>query len=165
MTVIQWVTTSLIAALGLLIAYRQWMTANYKLKLDLFDRRFKVYEATRDFLSRVLAKDKFDFDDLIEHVGGIEQAPFLFPDRLTDHLKEIRKRAIDLRRLRLKLEVAQASRTGVEAASEADAENVKWLSDAEERLVDYFRPHLDFRQLDIPLFPREGICNYFKRLD
>lgn len=37
--------TGIIAFLGFVIAYRQWRTAQNKLKLELFERRLQVYEA------------------------------------------------------------------------------------------------------------------------
>jgi hypothetical protein len=33
------------------IAWRQWRTAHDKLSLDLFEKRFAVYEATKNFLN------------------------------------------------------------------------------------------------------------------
>jgi hypothetical protein len=40
------------------IAYRQWRTGHYQLRLDLFDRRFAVYKATQD-LVRVALSDGY----------------------------------------------------------------------------------------------------------
>lgn len=51
-----------IAALGILIAYRQWRTAQNKLKLELFEKRLAVYEAVDFFITCHMRKhgDKSD---------------------------------------------------------------------------------------------------------
>jgi hypothetical protein len=38
----------------------QWRFADNKLRVDLFDRRYKIYEATRKFLVRMLGETRFD---------------------------------------------------------------------------------------------------------
>ena len=43
--------TPTIAGFGIYIAIQQWLTARRKLKFDLFDRRFAVYDAVRCFSS------------------------------------------------------------------------------------------------------------------
>lgn len=44
-----------IAVLGAVIAYRQWRVAQNKLKLDLFDRRFAIFDAARKLIASILA--------------------------------------------------------------------------------------------------------------
>ena len=43
-----------IASIGLLIAYRQWKTAQNKLKFELFEKRLKVYNSTVNFFYFIL---------------------------------------------------------------------------------------------------------------
>ena len=50
--------TPTIAVLVAIIAYRQWRTAQNRLKFDLFDRRFAVYDAARNLLSSVMTRAK-----------------------------------------------------------------------------------------------------------
>ena len=47
------VVLSLSIALAI-IAALQWRVADNKLRLDLFDRRYKVYDATRKFLAVII---------------------------------------------------------------------------------------------------------------
>lgn len=46
-------TIPVIAIVAAIIAYRQWRTAQSKLKLDLFEKRMVVYQAARDMLGYV----------------------------------------------------------------------------------------------------------------
>ena len=47
-TLLSALLTPAVAVFGIFIAYRQWRLAQEKLKLDLFDKRFEVYEAARE---------------------------------------------------------------------------------------------------------------------
>ena len=50
--------TPTVAVIGSLVAYRQWVLARNKLKLDLFERRFAVYEAARNLLASIMTSGK-----------------------------------------------------------------------------------------------------------
>ena len=47
--------TPIVAILAVYIGYRQWRTAQNKLKLDLFDRRIKNYDATHRLIKAALS--------------------------------------------------------------------------------------------------------------
>jgi hypothetical protein len=81
-----------------IIAALQWRVADNKLRLDLFDRRYKVYDATRKFLSVILREANFANPQLFEFYAGTSDAEFLFGPDVTEHLEKIRKRAVHLRR-------------------------------------------------------------------
>src|ERR1700733_1277510 len=56
------------------IALRQWLTARHRLKLDIFDKRFAVYEATK----MLITKRPIRPHDLGEFYNGTRGAEFLF---------------------------------------------------------------------------------------
>jgi hypothetical protein len=45
------ISTLFLSVAVVVIAVLQWRVAHNKLRLDLFDRRYKVYEAARKFLA------------------------------------------------------------------------------------------------------------------
>jgi hypothetical protein len=47
--------TPIVGALGTLIAYLQWHISRSKIKLDLYEKRFAVYEATLAFYQKIMA--------------------------------------------------------------------------------------------------------------
>lgn len=53
-----------VALLGLLIAYRQWRTAQSKLKLELFEKRLAIYNAATAFVSSVMTSGKATDEEL-----------------------------------------------------------------------------------------------------
>jgi hypothetical protein len=58
--------TPTIAVIVAIIAYRQWKTAQNRLKLDLFDRRFAVYDAARNLLSSVMTSGEAKNDEMLK---------------------------------------------------------------------------------------------------
>jgi len=50
------IATLIVGLAVAIIAWQQWRVAKDKLRLDLFDRRYKVFEATRTFLTLTVKK-------------------------------------------------------------------------------------------------------------
>ena len=67
-----------------MIAWQQWRVADNKLRLDLFDRRYKVYDATRKFLAVIIREATFTDSQLFEFYGGTSDAEFLFGADIVD---------------------------------------------------------------------------------
>lgn len=82
-------STPLIAVTAACIAWGQWSTARNKLKLDLFDRRFTIYEAARNFLGSVATSGKVKDDELIRFVLGTREARWLLNSDIADHLNRL----------------------------------------------------------------------------
>jgi hypothetical protein len=64
------VSSTVIAAIVAYIAYKQYRIEHQKLKLDLYDRRLKVYSATVDLIrisSRTVPKDYKNITDKIDN--------------------------------------------------------------------------------------------------
>ena len=84
-----WLSALLVPAVaffGGLIAYRQWRTAQNKLKLDMWDRRMKLYEVVRKYLAAVTAKSAPNAEDLREFLFGTADARWLFTPEVADYL-------------------------------------------------------------------------------
>jgi hypothetical protein len=62
----------LVAIFGFIIAYQQWRTAQNKLKLDLFDRRFEIYHAARKLLAAIMTSGKASDDELFNYLTSTE---------------------------------------------------------------------------------------------
>jgi hypothetical protein len=74
------------------IAWQQWRVADNKLRLDLFDRRYKVYDATRKFLDTTIGEGYTD-SRLVEFNVGTSDAEFLFGAEVVEYIREILRRA------------------------------------------------------------------------
>jgi hypothetical protein len=90
------VGTLIIGLAVVLIAYCQFRVAHNKLRLDLFDRRYRTYEAARKFLLKIGHGATFEFSDLVDFNLGTSDVDFLFDKDVAEYLQEIRTRAVDM---------------------------------------------------------------------
>lgn len=81
-------TVPVLTLVGATIAYRQWRTAQNKLKLDLFDKRMVVYQAVRDALGYIASHGKIGSEQQIAYLSGIQAAKWLFGPEVYTYLSE-----------------------------------------------------------------------------
>jgi len=142
---IQWPQAILILAISLLgawIAYKQVRIATAKLNLDLYDRRFKVFEAARNLVSQVMREAHVGLGNIGAFNLGVADATFLFESDVEDYLTALRKKAIALHTKAEQLR-------GMEGPSERRNALVDQIADLEmdfsieyERMVEVFKPYL-----------------------
>ena len=113
-----------------------------KLKFDLFERRFSVYEAARNFLVSILTTGKVEGDALLKFVSGMVEARWLLDESVARYLKE------DLYAKALDLETLSAELEGLPVGEERNArvhergEIKRWLNDQFPVLDEKFSPFL-----------------------
>jgi hypothetical protein len=73
------------------VQYAQWRTANQKVVIDLYERRFKVYEQLGKAIAPVLREGEVTRTAFNEFMIGQADATFLFGDDVQAYLKELRK--------------------------------------------------------------------------
>ncbi len=89
--------TPAVAVFGIFIAYRQWRLAQEKLKLDLFDKRFEVYEAARELLASIMTSGKAKDEEVMRFLVATRAAKWLFKRPVADYLNEqLYRKALDL---------------------------------------------------------------------
>lgn len=135
----------MIAVFGALIAYRQWRTAQNKLKLDLFDRRLVIYEAARDYISSVMTSGKTTNEKEFGFLTGTRGAKWLFNDEITQYLDiELWHKICDLGCLQSELNDLPASEERTRKLH-AQADLKKWLFAQIKVLDGKFSPFLTLR--------------------
>jgi hypothetical protein len=77
-----------IAVFGAIIAYRQWRTAQNKLKFDLFERRLAVYETVKGYISSVMATGRTAQEKEFEFLSDIRGAKWLFDEDIVHYLEK-----------------------------------------------------------------------------
>jgi len=137
--------TFFVGAVLAVIAFLQFKVAHDKLRLELFDKRYKVYDATRRFLSVILRDATFKDSDLFEFYAGTSDAGFLFDTEVSEYLKQIRERALDMR---LKHTLYQ-SKHGEERTRMIDIEHehLIWLTDQLTAMAKVFAPYLSYAKV------------------
>lgn len=79
----------IVAVLGAFIAFRQWRTAQNKLKLDLFDRRLLVHTAAREYISSVMTSGRTTQEAEFAYMAGTRGAKWLFNDEIVEYLDKV----------------------------------------------------------------------------
>ncbi len=84
------VSASLIAIFGAYISYKQWKLSAYKLKHDLFERRWVIYASAHDLIADTLNGSK---EERVKSYRDLQQkiitAQFLFPEEVCDYLHQL----------------------------------------------------------------------------
>jgi hypothetical protein len=75
------------------VGQQQAELADIRFKHDVFDRRFEVYEATRNFLIAIIQAGTVSNEQLGEYVRGKEKVVFLFDQATVDYLDDLYKKA------------------------------------------------------------------------
>lgn len=131
-----------IAVFGLFIAYRQWRTAQKKLKLDLFEKRFAVYDAARSFIASVMTSGKAKEEEMFKFLSGTREAKWLLSDDIATYFDEqIWKKAGELQTIDAELD---GTPIGDERTNNVgrQREIKNWLIDQYKVLDEKFSPFL-----------------------
>ncbi len=138
--------TLIVGCMVAFIAWQQWRVAENKLRLDLFDRRYKVYDTTRKFLAGIVREASFSDAQLFEFYGGTSDAGFLFGSEVVDYLDVIRKRAVGMRTHQKNYGPLPA---GEERSRHVQAEHdeLLWLSEQITAMTKTFTPYLGFSNI------------------
>lgn len=93
-----------IATIAAYVAWQQWKINERRLKHELFDRNFKVYDAILRFIGSVMASGKANDEHLSEFNRETRAAKFLLDDEIVQLIDELYEKAIDLQTYDAELE-------------------------------------------------------------
>lgn len=142
--------TPLIAIIALYIAYQQYFIYRRKLNLDLYLKRFRIFDETKIFLLKCSKNDFNDTADIHSFYFNINESKFLFGDEIIDFLKIIQDKAIDLVYLSKEVETLVLSNPG--SAEQINKSHEKknlltWFSNEYENIESRFLYYMDFKQI------------------
>jgi hypothetical protein len=129
--------TPLIAISMGIIAYRQWRDSRYKIKIDLFDKRMKIYEIVKDQLLVV----NRDNEPKINHnlmYSAISQSKFLFNDKVHNSINEIYSKILETTNISKQLKDLQDSQDRRNLLIDRNTELLKWLIERHNSFDDIF---------------------------
>jgi hypothetical protein len=132
------------------IAQEQADIAKQKLRHDLYERRYRVFDAARKLLCEVASHRIASDEDLRAFVIGTGDAVFLFNDDLANQLKEIHNRALKLRTFDEAKDDFLVGDKRRESCIAQSGEHFNWLKHQLEGLVDMFKPFLKLSESRYP---------------
>jgi hypothetical protein len=133
------IPTAAIALIVAAITLQQWRVAKAKLKLDLFDRRYKIFHQTWEILSEAATKGtrEKNYGLSTPFNNYIPEAKFLFGKEVEAYLHKAVKNWADLHLY----ETEERQSTYAEKKSVVSG----WFHDQADRGVkELFDPYLDF---------------------
>lgn len=143
------VMVTAIAIVGAGIAWQQMLIARTRLQFDLYDRRYKIFQAARNLLACFVRDGNLSYEEIAEFVLGISDAVFLFDDKMADYLSEMHKRGIDMQIATRKLseELESSERDKI---LDDKHEQEMWFArilDSDD-ITERFKPYLRLQQID-----------------
>lgn len=126
--------TAVIALVTTTILVQQHLLARRKLRHELYDRRFAVYNALMGFLSLVIeGGGQISVEALYKFKADTNQAFFLFDRDVREYLDEVYGRAVELRRKQKK--------------AEEDSDDLKWFGGQFDKSRGKFAKYLMLKSL------------------
>ena len=139
---------TLIVGIGIIFfAFLQWKVAHDKLRLDLFDRRYKGNDASKKFLAAILRQSNFDDSQLFEFYAGTSDAEFLFGSDVVSYLAKIRDESLQMRLHHESYHPSPADDTERTKHIQAKYEKVKWLTEQFTVMPKIFTPYLGYANI------------------
>lgn len=96
--------TPVIAIVAAYVAWQQMKTNRRKLKLDLFDRRYAVFEKIGEFIGSILTSGKVQQGKEFQFLADTRAAGLLFGEDISQFVSEIYRKAVHLHALDAELE-------------------------------------------------------------
>lgn len=97
--------TPAVAAFAVYVAASQWVTARNKLRFDLFEKRFAVYQGARDFLGSIMTNGKVKEEALFKYLQATQATKWIVGQEVHDYLeREIYKPALELQYIEAELD-------------------------------------------------------------
>jgi len=137
--------TPTVAILAVYIAGRQWQTAHERVRLDLFDRRYAVFEAVERLIGQRLAEGRLKLQDDIAFGERLAPARMLFPKEVATEITRVQERIARLN----SLEASYPSNDGPERERQGKAITAarEGLRSQAAALPDVFAPYVRFDTL------------------
>ena len=144
---LQGLLAPVIAILATYIAYQQWQTNAKKSKLDLFDRRFRVFEETRKILGMIYTSGVSD-EQLLRFTTETAEADFLFGPEIREYMDEIYRRVTNHSSAKKQMSVSWQAPVEVRAKlAETIAKEVTWALNETRMVAEKFKGDLDISKL------------------
>ncbi|HYX09249.1 MAG TPA: hypothetical protein VE912_21120 [Bacteroidales bacterium] len=135
--------TPTIALAAVLITWQQVRISRNRLKHELFDRRYKLYEAARDLIGHSVSRGHPTDEELFDFVLKTRESEFLFDKNVSEYLNEIYNKAVDIQICHAEME----GLVGEEKSKNIDErrELLKFMGKQPQILRDKFASYLKLK--------------------
>lgn len=140
--------TPIIAILALYIGYQQYQTNKHKLRLELYEKRFMVYQSVMELLVSILKSDNVGSDELSQFYIKTNESEFLFNHEISNYIMDMKKKALRLQHLEKKFKqgITLDSDERGKLADE-ESELLEWFTDQFDETGELFMKYLSFKKI------------------
>ena len=122
--------TPVVAILGSMIAYLQWKLNRSRFRHEVFEKRYKIFEAAQLYLSQLIRTAKMNNDERITFLRDTKGAFVLFDKKVVNYLDTLHKKSLDL------------NLYNQQKRHEEEAEVLKWLANQLSEIDKIFEGQL-----------------------
>jgi hypothetical protein len=139
--------TPVIALVTTYIAIQQYRTSRLKFKLELFEKRYAIYQGVKKFILSAVREANLSNDDFFNLNEETQDAFFLFDERVDKYTDELRSKGARLKYLNERLSDQSVS-IGEERSklAEEDAELNTWFGNQLSESKQVFKKYLRVSQ-------------------
>lgn len=145
------IVTALVAVTVAVLTYRQWKTAQEKLRLDLYNRRFDIYTKYLDFCQALLLWDGTPEQVALQKpfLKAFRESRFLFPkgSGVYGFLDEFQKNAHVIVQFENLKPLDRLGQDEAVKQGQRKLDSVNWILSSLEPLEEKMAPYLDFHRL------------------
>lgn len=139
--------TPLIAVIAVLVAWLQYKNTRYKTKLDLYEKRYRVYQAIKEVRDVAISETSVKREEMLELISKTKEVEFLFGKEVNEYIKTLHLNLIKLNMSTTKLDRAIERSEDVKNYSEENAKLLHWLTDQPPVINKLFKKYLSFENL------------------
>ena len=125
------------------IVYNQFRVTRNKLRLDLFEKRFAVFESTGKFIAKMVHETRPTLEDVFDYRESLREAEFLFEQDITEYLKAIDDKALLLWRIGEEMK-GICDDVELKKVASAKEQTLLWLINQSRELPARLSPYLSF---------------------
>jgi len=141
--IVNW-ATPLVACSTFFVAFMQWRLARKRVRLDFYDRRYKVYDAARTLLIAIVTEGKASPKAYQEFSREVAPAEFLFAASVREYIESVQMKSAELTLVLAKME--NPNYEGYQADVDRQLILYLWFESqiATDGLRSVFKPYLSF---------------------
>ena len=142
--------TPVIAMIALYIAYQQFNVNRNKLKLELYEKRYKMYLFIKDFIEHFSINFIFSSSEFRKFNTQANECKYLFDKDINALIKNIQKNVLKILALNEQLSRSDLYPVDSKERQQFDSEKLelmKWFNDLYFDIEEYFMEYLEFKKI------------------
>jgi len=133
--------TPLLGIVATAIIVMQYFLQRNRWKLDLFEKRYPIYESTKQYLAKITQEGKVTRDELYGFLRQTKDSEFLFGKDVNDYLKLLYDKGVDLKSISEKSQYVKIEEERLKAI-EQEHKLLNWFSDQFKEASELFGEYL-----------------------